>query len=48
MCIKAFKCNRKKEESFEAFYTLWWRRQATLKTPNQERAETKQDATPTD
>ena len=29
------------EESFEAFYTLWWRRHATLKTPNQEKAETR-------
>ena len=39
----------KSGEEFEAFYTLWWRRQATLKTPfNQERAKTKQDATPTD
>ena len=37
-----------KGEEFEAFHKLWWRRQATLKTPNQERAATKQDTTPTD
>ena len=36
------------EEEFEAFHKLWWRRRATLKTPNQERVATKQDATPTD
>ena len=35
------------EEEFEAFHKLWWRRRATLKTPNQERVATKQDATPT-
>ena len=29
------------EESLEAFYTLWWRRQATINTPTQEKAETK-------
>ena len=37
-----------KVEEFESFWTLWWRRQEALKTPNQETAETKQDTTPTD
>ena len=28
-------------ESFEAFYTHWWRRRATINTPNQEKTEAK-------
>ena len=41
MVYKYIQMKWKMEESLEAFYTLWWRRQATIKTPTQEKVETK-------